>query len=300
MKIAISGSNGLIGSALVSRLKEEGHTIVVLTRNKKSKTGVYWNPRRKILDATALEGCDAVVHLAGENIAGLRWTRGKKKRILLSRVKSSQLLASAITSLQKRPAVFISASAIGYYGDCGSEIADESSPVGTGFLADVCRDWENAAAEISASGIRTVFLRFGLVLDAKGGALAKMLPAFRCGLGGRIGSGTQYVSWVTLADAVRAAIFCLNRAEVQGPINVVSPMPVTNERFTQSLAAELHKPALLPLPRSAVQLLFGEMGETLLLFSSRVLPRRLLSEGFTFEQENIEQALAAVLRQKAK
>lgn len=296
-RIAISGASGLLGQALTRHLKHQGHTVVPLVRQKSAapSRGIYWSPDKGELDREALEGLDALVHLAGESIAGARWSEAKKRRILESRVQGTRLLASALASLNKPPAAFLSGSAVGFYGDGGERLLGEDSPPGTGFLAEVCKAWEQAAEPARKAGIRTVFLRTGLVLAREGGALATMLPLFRAGMGGRLGSGAQYMSWIAIEDHVRAMEHLLFRTDLEGPVNMVGPMPVTNAEFTRVLGRVLGRPTILPAPGPMLRLALGEMGEELLLKGQRADSRRLEASGFVFRHQNLESALRSVL-----
>lgn len=297
MKTLITGSSGLIGSALVESLTAAGHQIVSLTRSTAGPgtAAIHWDPLADRLDPAELEGLDAVVHLAGENIASGRWTRRKKARIRHSRLDGTRLLSRALGGLSRPPRVMASASAVGYYGDRGQQQLDETSPPGSGFLADLCRDWEAATRPAAEAGIRVVLMRFGVVLAAEGGALARMLPAFRWGLGGRLGSGRQYVSWITLDDAVRAVDRLLGEETPAGPVNLVAPQPVDNRRLTRSLGRVLRRPAVLPVPALALRVMLGEMADELLLSSARAVPRRLLDWGFEFGDPELDAALDRLL-----
>jgi uncharacterized protein len=256
---------------------------------------VEWDPARGRLDPRALEGVDAVVHLAGESIAARRWSAAVKERIRRSRVDGTRLLSETLGNLERRPRVLVSASAVGYYGDRGETPLTEDSAPGAGFLADVCREWEAAADAARSAGIRVVHPRLGLVLAKQGGALPRMTLPFRLGLGGVVGSGRQYWSWIELGDLVRAIELCLGLDGLAGPINAVAPAPVTNREFTRKLGKVLGRPTLVPLPALAVRLLLGEMGRALLLGSARVLPRRLERAGFHFRHPGLESALRAAL-----
>lgn len=290
MKVVVTGASGLIGSALIPMLEAAGHEPVPLRR------GPAWDPERGLLEASVLDGADAVVHFAGENVAGGRWTAEQKRRIRDSRVNGTLAIARAAAALPRTPAVFVSASAIGYYGDCGDELQTEHSSPGKGFLAGVCKEWEAATAPAAEAGIRTVRLRFGVVLSAHGGALARMLPPFRMGLGGPVGSGRQYVSWITLEDAAAAALHVILNSGLDGPVNVVSPNPVTNAEFAHALGHALGRPAVMPVPAIALKLAFGEMAKEVLLASQRVEPRQLLASRFPFRWARLEDALRAVLQ----
>ncbi len=297
MKVLVSGSRGLIGSALVRDLADEGHIVTRLVRPS-SKTGgdaAIWDPEKGTVDLGGLEGHDAVVHLAGENIAGSSWTAKRKALIRDSRVRGTQLLCETLSRLERRPAVLVCASATGYYGDRGSEILREDSPPGKGFLSEVCREWEETTREAALKGIRVVNLRIGMVLSPEGGALAKMLPVFRMGAGGRIGSGEQYVSWISLPDLVGVIRHALATDSLEGPVNAVTPHPVTNREFTKSLGRILRRPTVAPLPAFAARLLFGEMADELLLAGARTEPAKLLASGYGFRHPELEGALRSLL-----
>ncbi|HMK30500.1 MAG TPA: TIGR01777 family oxidoreductase [Terriglobales bacterium] len=294
MRIMVSGGSGLIGSALVSLLEKSGNQVARLVRrNPANPSEVRWDPYGAI-DPSAFEGFDAVVHLAGENVA-TRWTEAAKGRIQNSRVQGTQTIASSLARAVHRPAVLICASAVGYYGNRGEEILTETSPPGSGFLAEVCRQWEAAAQPAVAAGIRTVLLRIGFVLSGKGGGLARMLTPFRLGVGGRVGSGRQWISWIALADVVASIQHVLADIRLSGPVNVTAPNPVTNSDFTSELGRALHRPALFPMPEFAVKLAFGEMGEELLLTSQRALPARLITAGYQFRYPELGGALKTAL-----
>lgn len=295
MNILISGASGLIGSALVKSLSEAGHAVRRLVRREAGPAEVRWDPAAGRLDAADLEGLDAVLHLAGENIAAGRWTRRRKARIRESRAVGTRLLSRTLAGLADPPGVFISASAVGFYGDRGEGQLDERSPPGSGFLAEVCRQWEAATEPAAGAGIRAVQLRTGMVLAAHGGALAKMLPIFRLGLGGRLGSGRQYVSWITLDDVAGAVGRVLLDETLRGPVNLVAPQPVTNRRFTAALGRVLKRPTWLPAPALALRIVLGQMAEELLLAGARVMPKRLLDAGYQFLHPELEAALRHVL-----
>jgi len=272
MRILVSGSHGLVGKALINSLRSDSHEIVRLVRGKPSSAAeVEWHPNEGRLDAATLEGVDAVVHLAGESIASGRWTDEKKRAIRDSRVKGTALLSDALARLSRPPSVFVSASAIGYYGNRGDELLTEKSAPGDDFLANVCVEWENATIPTIEKGIRTVHARFGIILDAKEGALAKMLTPFRMGIGGRIGDGKQWMSWIDIEDVVNGLKFLIE-SSVGGPVNFVAPNPVTNAEFTKTLGRVLSKPTLFPVPAFGARLAFGEMADALLLSSQRVKP----------------------------
>ncbi len=297
MRILVSGASGLIGSALVPSLLRRGHEVVRLVRNVSAGPGaILWDPTASRLDSDALEGCDAAIHLAGESIARGRWTAERKRRILESRRQGTLLLSERLAQLSRRPRAFITASAIGYYGDRGAEILREDSSPGNGFLSEVCVAWEQATRPASDSGIRVVNLRIGVVLSSAGGALARMLPAFRMGAGGRIGSGKQYMSWITLDDLIGVICYCVENEAAVGPVNSVTPNPVTNRDFTRALAHALSRPAVFPLPGVVARLMLGEMADELLLASTRVEPARLLAAGYSFQHPQLEGALRYVLR----
>jgi len=300
MRIAISGSTGFIGSSLGSVLKAASHDIVPILRRRTSTKGasIDWDPEAGHLDPGALEGVDCVVHLAGESIAAGRWSEAKKARILASREKGTALLCGALEKTSRKPRVLVCASAIGIYGDRGDEILSEESNPGTGFLPDVCRAWEKAAGAASRSGIRVVNARIGVVLSPSGGALAKMLTPFRFGIGGRIGDGRQFMSWIALDDLLGGILHALTTDVLRGPVNFVAPHPVTNAVFTAALGRALSRPVIFPMPAFAARLAFGEMADALLLSSARVEPKRLSASGFRFRHPSIDEALSDLLREK--
>jgi hypothetical protein len=297
VQVVLSGASGMIGTALTEALRRDGHRVLRLRRGAVTAgDDIGWDPDAGRIDAPALEGVDAVVHLAGEGIGERRWTDEQKRRILDSRVRGTAVLAGAVASRERKPAVLVSASAIGYYGDRGDDVLTEESPPGDDFLASVCRSWEAETAPAAEAGVRTVRIRSGIVLAAGGGALARMLLPFRLGLGGRFGDGRQWMSWITLEDEVRAIVHALTAPALAGPANLTAPQPVTNREFTGTLARVLHRPALLPTPVFAVKARYGaELVEALLLASQRVLPARLEATGFTFAHPTLEPALRAVL-----
>ena len=297
MRILISGSHGLVGKALISELTKNGHEIVSLVRHASEGTSeIEWHPNQGSIDSERVGGFDVVVHLAGESIASGRWTDEKKRKIRESRVMGTTLLSQSLARSSKPPAVFISASAIGYYGNRGDELLNEKSAPGNDFLAEVCVAWERATGEAEARGVRTVHTRFGIILDQEGGALAKMLTPFRMGVGGRIGDGKQWMSWIALVDVIQGLQFVIEHNSITGPVNFVAPNPVTNSEFTKSLGDALSRPTLFPMPSFAARLAFGEMADALLLSSAKVEPKRLQQSGYRFEFENLQPALAAILK----
>ena len=295
MRALISGSTGLVGSALVSFLSTEGHEVVRLVRATPERGEIGWDPSGGSIHEDGLEGLDAVVHLAGENIAEGRWTDAKKERIRESRVEGTRILCEALARLEGPPKVLVCASAIGFYGDRGDETVSEESAPGTGFLSDVCQAWEAAAQPARDKGIRVVHLRLGVVLSAEGGALAKMLFPFKMGVGGRIGSGDQYMSWISIGDAVGAIHHSLMTDSMEGPVNAVAPAAVTNSEFTKTLGRVIGRPTIFPMPGFAARLAFGEMAEALLLASTRVKPARLDESGYGFAHPDLEGALRHLL-----
>lgn len=295
MNVAITGASGLVGTAVHSLLSTGGHPVRGLQRSDRtSGDGDYWNPTAVVSDPAWLAGCDAVVHLAGENITG-RWTPAKKERIRQSRVRGTKVLCESLASNVNKPRVLVCASAVGLYGDRGNETLTEDSQPGTGFLPDVCRQWEDAAQPAVDAGIRVVHLRYGVVLSAAGGALAKMLTPFKLGAGGPIGSGQQYMSWIAIDDAAGLIAFALANDNVTGPINAVAPNPVTNREFSKTLGSVLRRPAVAPMPAFAARLAFGEMADALLLSSAKVIPRRATDLGYEFQFPQLKAALRHVL-----
>jgi len=302
MKVVVSGASGLVGSALLPFLREQGHEVLRLTREAAdAPDAVAWDPKAWTIDAAKLAGAGAVVHLAGEPIADGRWTAERKEKIRQSRVDGTRFLAQTLAALPEPPEVLVSTSAVGYYGDRGEEELTEESPVGIGFLSEVCRQWEASAEPARAAGIRVVHPRFGMVLAKQGGALEKMLPPFRLGLGARLGSGEQWMSWIHLQDLVRLLHFsiepkqAIEREALAGAVNAVAPEPVRNRDFTAALAAALGKKARLAAPAFALELLYGEMAEEMLLSSAKVSPRRLQGTDFDFRFSTLAAALRDLL-----
>jgi uncharacterized protein (TIGR01777 family) len=295
--VAISGASGLVGSALAASLRADGHRVLRLVRGGVSDgDAIGWDPDAGRIDAPALEGLDAVVHLAGEGIGEHKWTDEQKAKIRDSRVRSTALLAGAIASRERKPSVFVSGSAIGYYGDRGDEVLTEQSAPGDDFLARVCVAWEEEAGPATEAGVRTAFTRTGIVLDAHGGALARMLLPFKLGIGGKQGSGRQWMSWIAKADEVGAIRHAIENRSVEGPINCTAPNPATNADFAQALGKALHRPTVLPTPLLPLKLRFGaELVETLLLASQRVVPTQLEATGYEFTCPSLELAFDAIL-----
>ena len=298
MDVAITGASGLIGRALSASLQSDGHRVLRFQRGGVTAGDtIGWDPDAGRIDAPALEGLDAVVHLAGEGIGEHRWTDEQKRRIRDSRVRGTAVLAAAVASRERRPHVLVSGSAVGYYGDRGSEVLTEESAPGNDFLAQLCVDWEAETAPATEAGVRTVLTRTGIVLDAHGGALQRMLLPFKLGLGGRQGSGTQWMSWIALADEVGAIRFAIENDAVSGPTNLVAPNPVTNAEFAATLGRALHRPTFLPTPLLPLKLRFGaELVDTLLMVSQRVAPAQLEAAGYQFRFDSLEAALRAVVR----
>ena len=296
MKIAVSGSTGLIGTALTKALTQRGDDVVPLVRRgvRAGERAITWDPERGTVDRAGLEGMDAVIHLAGENVFG-RWSAAKKQRIRDSRVKGTQLICENLAALRRPPATLLAASAIGYYGDRADESLTEESAPGADFLAQVSRDWESATLVAARVGIRVVNMRTGVVLTRSGGALGMMLPPFRVGLGGWVGSGDQYVSWIALDDIIHAMLFLLDHRELSGPVNLTAPTPVTNRELAKALGKALGRPAVVPVPSFALRMVFGTEGAEMLQSGQRVLPARLRSAGFHFSFETVEPALRSLL-----
>lgn len=297
MDIAITGASGFIGRALCASLRSDGHRVIPVVRSAAGDGAIAWDPARGTIDAVALEGIDAVVHLAGEGIASGPWTDAQRRRIHDSRSVGTALIARTLAGLQRPPATLVSGSAIGYYGSRGDEELTESSVPGDDFLARVCIDWEEAARPATDAGIRTAFLRTGVVLDRRGGALAKQLPLFKLFLGGRAGRGDQWLSWITLHDEVAAIRHILTHPTVSGAVNLTAPNPVTNAAFTEALGTALHRPTVVTVPRFVRRLPggVGDLVDSLLFSSARVLPEALLASGFSFAHATLDEALDAVL-----
>jgi uncharacterized protein (TIGR01777 family) len=298
MRVLISGASGLLGSALTRALQAASHKPVALVRRAPGADEVQWDPNEP-LDPAKLAGFDAIVHLAGKNIAG-RWTEQFKREVLESRVRGTLTLATAAAESYRQggqPRIFLSASGAGYYGNRGDEVLTEDSPLGQGFLAEVCKQWEAATAAASQAGVRVVNLRTGVVLARDGGALKPMLLPFKLGLGGRVGSGQQYWSWISLDDEIGAMMFLLQNDSLRGPVNAVGPTPVRNAEFVRALGKVLHRPTIFPLPEWVVKTLLGEMGGELLLTSARVLPAKLNAAGYRFMRPDLSEALRAMLRE---
>ncbi|MCB1213839.1 MAG: TIGR01777 family oxidoreductase [Deltaproteobacteria bacterium] len=302
MKILVSGSSGLVGSHLVSQLKASGHEIARLVRHAADRAvgEIYWEPSRGSIDKEALEAFapEAVINLAGENIASGRWTEAKKKEIRDSRVEGTKILSKALAHLKLRPQVFINASALGYYGERGEEWMTETSEAGLGFLPEVCQAWEDATQEAKQAKIRTINLRIGIVLSKEGGALKKMLTPFCLGLGGVMGNGRQFMSWIALEDLIRILLFALEEKKLEGPVNAVSPHPVTNKVFTKTLGRVLLRPTIFPMPASVARMIFGEMADDLLLASTRARPEKLKAVDFEFKYPQLKEALKSILGKK--
>ena len=297
-RVVLSGASGMLGGSLRRALAALGTPTLQLVRSETAAQGqLPWNPAatRAVADPGALEGCAAAIHLSGANVAGQRWTAAYRREMMASRVDSTRALATLLAGLRTPPQALLVASAVGYYGDRGDELLDETSLPGKGFFADLCRQWEAAAQPAVEAGIRVVHLRFGVVLGPGPGALARMLPIFRLGLGGRLGSGRQWMSWISVEDAMRALLFALETPSLVGPVNLTAPSPVTNAEFTRELARQLRRPACLPAPAFALRLALGQMADEALLASARAVPSRLQAAGFRFAHPTVDKALAAAL-----
>jgi uncharacterized protein len=295
MKVAIAGASGLVGSALIPVLKKLGGQITRLVRSDPKAGDIEWHPNQDEVSSRTLEGFDVIINLAGENIAGGRWTDDQKRKIRDSRVNGTHLLSESIAKLTQKPRVFICASATGIYGDRDDETLDEQSESGGGFLAGVCREWEKATEPAIKAGTRVVNLRFGPILAREGGMLAKLLTPFKMGMGGKVGSGKQFISWVALEDAVNAIKLAIEDESIRGPLNIVSPNPVRNEEFTKTLGHVLNRPTALAMPAFAARLAFGEMADEMLLASQKVMPKRLTTAGFVFRHPELEPTLRQLL-----
>jgi uncharacterized protein len=297
MIVVVTGSSGLVGSALVDALEADGHLVRRMVRRdvRDSEREIRWDPSAGTIDAAELEGIDAVVHLAGQGVANRRWSERVKQEIRDSRMRGTRVLCETLTSLTNKPEVLCCASGAGFYGNRGDELLDERSHPGTGFLAEVCQEWEAAAQPARNAGIRTVNLRLGIVLSERGGALKKMLLPFKLGVAGVIGSGRQYWPWITLADVVGVIRLALENNSIVGPVNAVAPDLVTNRGFTKTLGRVLRRPTMLPMPALAARLVLGEMADEMLLASARVEPRALTDAGFTFQHPQLESALQQIL-----
>jgi uncharacterized protein len=295
MKVAVTGSSGLIGTSLVSFLSKKDIVVSKILRENPEDDDISWKPEDGDWNSAFTGGVDGIIHLAGESVASGKWTRKKKEKIRNSRIEGTKRLCEHILKLSNPPSVLVCASAIGYYGNRGVEFLNEGSPRGSGFLPDVCLGWEEATESVSKAGIRVVNVRFGIVLSKDGGALAKMMTPFKIGMGGKIGSGTQYMSWIAMDDATSAIYHTLITESLKGPVNVTAPNPVTNKEFTTTLGEVLKRPAVVPIPAFAAKLAFGEMANDLLLASTKVAPKRLSDSGYKFQYPELENALKHVL-----
>ena len=298
MRILISGASGLVGTATAGALRADGHEVARFARQKgaSSPGDVRWDPASAFIDAQTMEGADAIVHLAGAGIADARWSEARKKVLRDSRMNSTRTLVDAIAQLQQKPRVLIAASGVGYYGDRGDETLTESSSNGNGFIAALARDWEAQSLRAESLGLRVVMLRFGMVLSAHGGALPRIVTPFKLCVGGRLGSGKQWISWIALEDATGVIRSVLVDEKLSGPINVVTPNPVRNAEFTTALARVLHRPAIFPVPGFALRLALGEMADELLLVSQRVNPRKLVTQGYAFRFPDLDAAFHSLFR----
>ncbi|MGB5013122.1 MAG: TIGR01777 family oxidoreductase [Pyrinomonadaceae bacterium] len=297
MKVLITGSTGLLGTELQRSFTEKGYELLLASRKEpKDEQHIQWSIEEGFTDPDKLEGVDVVVHLAGENVSGLRWTDEKKKAIRDSRVLGTRNVVDGISKLKNKPKVFVASSAIGFYGERGDEEVTESSAAGDNFLAVTCKEWEAESRRAEDAGIRTVLLRTGIVLSKDGGALATMLTPFKLGVGGVVGSGKQWMSWISLEDEIAVINYVIENENIRGAVNAVSPNPVTNHDFTKTLGEVLYRPTFLPLPEFAVSMIFGEMGDALLLASTKVIPKRLEDAGFEFKHPNLKEAIEAAVK----
>ena len=295
MIVAITGATGTIGSAVGTHLREMGHEVICISRNR-DHADVFWNPSEGLIESQGLDGIDAIIHLAGESIGNRRWSKRQKTEIYSSRIKGTELLSKTLSELDSPPAIFLSGSATGFYGDCGSNQIDEQSPKGSGFLADVAADWETATTSAEEAGIKVTHLRTGIVLDPQSGMLKKILPIFKLGLGGKLGDGSQYWSWITLEDEARLIGWLLS-ADIQGPVNLTAPEPVSNAQFTKALGSALGKPTAVAVPKFGPMLLAGrELAQELIFTSTRALPSVPIDGGFQFKHPSIDIALNEILR----
>ncbi len=290
MRILISGANGFLGTALIPFLEQKGHTVVRLVRGVKSNRDIFWDPRNHTLDPGKLGNLDLVIHLAGANIAGKRWSESYKQEIWDSRIKATELLTAGLLASGTPPKIFLSMSGVGYYGSCGERILDETSPCGDDFMARLAISWERASTPLSKAGVRVAWLRTSMVLSSTGGALAKMLPSFKLGLGGRLSHGHQYWSWITLADFLSAVAFIIEHDQLSGAINMTSPNPVNNREFTATLSKAVHRPAFVPVPAILLRTIFGDMADSVFFASQRVMPAKLFSAGFSFSAPTLSDA----------
>jgi hypothetical protein len=296
VKVVVTGSTGLIGAALVASLRADGHDVLRLVRHPASGPDeAHWDPAHRLLDPAVLAGADAVVHLAGAGVGDKRWSEGYRKTILDSRVDGTTTIAGGLAALDAPPGVLVSASAVGYYGERGDDVLDESAANGAGFLADVVRQWEAATAAAEQAGVRVVHIRSGLVLSADGGVLGKTLPLFKLGLGGKLGSGRQWMPWITLADEVAAIRFLIDHASIAGAVNLAAPEPVRNSDYTAAVGRAVHRPTLAPVPRFALRAALAGFADEGALVSQRAVPTRLLGAGFEFRDTDLAQALATLL-----
>jgi uncharacterized protein len=301
MKILISGASGLVGTALTGVFRREGHTVGHLVRpGGPARPGdIRWDPSSATVDVATLEASDALVHLSGANISGGRWTPARKQILRSSRVDTTRVLVDSLSRLSRKPRVFVSASAVGYYGSRGDEVLTESMRPGTDFLSALARDWETEASRAQASGVRTVMLRLGVILSAKGGALTRMMTPFKFGVGGPLGDGQQWMSWIALEDVIGIVRFAIANAQLSGPVNVVAPNPVRNRDFSRVLAKVLHRPAIFSAPRFVLRLALGEMANALLLVSQRAHPAKLLEMGYQFRFDDLGAALREIVDRNA-